>query len=102
MYSFLAPVGTHTLDLTAENGPFEDIMLDSVENVDVPAPGPVDIMLSVAITGARVVQGTVFADDGVTPVAGTQIKAVDNQTGEVIGLAITDINGDYLMVLMES
>ena len=104
VYSFLAPVGTHTLDLTAENGAFEDIMLNSVSGVVVATPGPVteDIQLVVSITGARVVQGTVFADDGVTPVAGTQIKAVDNQTGEVIGLAITDINGDYLMVLMES
>ena len=52
MYSFLAPIGTHTLDLTAEDGPFEDIMLDSVANVIVPAGGPVDITLSVSITGA--------------------------------------------------
>ncbi len=31
-----------------------------------------------------------------------QVTAVDNLSGEVIGLAITDVNGDYLMVLLES
>ena len=102
-YSLLAPVGIHTLKLTAEDGPFAAILLDPVANVVVAPPGPVteDIMISVATTGSRVVQGTVYATDGVTPVGGTAVTATDNQTGEVIGVATTDANGDYVMVLVE-
>ena len=78
-------------------------MLDSVPNVVVTAPGPVteDIEISVSTTGTRIVQGTVYAPDGLTPVPGTEVTAVDNQTGEEIGFAITDVNGDYLIVLMQ-
>ena len=102
-YSVLAPVGTHTLELTAEDGPFQGIVLDPAANVVVAAPGPVteDITISVATTGSRVVEGTVYATDGVTPVEGTAVTATDNQTGEVIGVATTDANGDYVMVLVE-
>ncbi len=102
-YSLLAPVGIHTLKLTAEDGPFAAIRLDPVANVVVATPGPVteDITISVATTGSRIVQGTVYATDGVTPVGGTAVTATDNQTGEVIGVATSDANGDYVMVLVE-
>ena len=42
-----------------------------------------------------------YATDGVTPVGGTTVTATDNQTGEVIGVATTDANGDYVMILVE-
>ena len=42
-----------------------------------------------------------YAPDGVTPVEGTEVRAVDNQSGEMIGFAITDASGDYLMILMQ-
>ena len=35
VYSFLAPVGTPTLNLTAENGFFQDMALDPVPGVVV-------------------------------------------------------------------
>ena len=102
VYSFLAPEGTHALDLTAEDGQSEYVALDSITDVVVAAPGPVteDITLSVSTTGTRIVQGTVFATDGVTPVAGVQIRATDLQ-GNILGVGTTDAGGDYLIVLID-
>lgn len=99
-YSFLAPSGTHTLALTAENGPFEDVALAPVEGVVVTLPGPVtaDVTFVLATTGKSVVRGTVYAPDGATTVAGVAVEAVD-ATGAVVGRTVTDGAGGYVLVL---
>jgi hypothetical protein len=100
LYSFLAPSGTHTLALTAENGPFEDVALAPVEGVVVTLPGPVtaDVTFVLATTGSRVVRGTVYAPDGTTTVAGVAVEAVDG-AGAVVGRTVTDGAGGYVLVL---
>ena len=101
VYSFLAPVGTHTLTLTAEAGSLQDMALQPVTGVVVTTPGPVteNIALSLAATGSTVVQGTVFEPDGTTPLAGAEVIARDNTTGNVLGKAISDGSGNYVLVI---
>jgi Carboxypeptidase regulatory-like domain len=100
LYSFLAPSGTHTLALTAEGGPFEDVALAPVEGVLVTLPGPVtaDVTFALATTGSRVVRGTVYAPGGVATVAGVAVEAVD-ATGAVVGRTVTDGAGGYVLVM---
>ena len=43
----------------------------------------------------------IYAPDSITPVEGREVRAEDNQTGELIGFAITDASRDYLIVLMQ-
>jgi hypothetical protein len=99
-YSFLAPVGTHTLNLVDEGGSLEDMVLTPVSGVVVTTPGPVtqNIAVVLATSGSTVVQGTVVAPDGTTPVQGVTVTARDN-AGDVIGKALTDVNGDYLLAI---
>ena len=99
-YTFIAPGGTHTLTLTDEGGPFEGIAIDPVTGVVVVPPVPTnqDITLALATTGSTVVTGTVFAPDGVTPVAGVEVIA-RNSSGDKVGLAVTDVNGNYILVI---
>ena len=99
-YSFVAPIGTHTLKLTAEKGNYEDIALDSVSGVVVSAPGPItrDIEMVLATTGTRVVTGTVLEPDGVTPAVGTEVTALD-ANGIVLGRTYTVAGGAYILVM---
>ena len=50
-------------------------------------------------TGSTVVQGTVFEPDGTTPLVGAEIVARDNTTSVVLGKAITDSSGNYVLVI---
>ena len=99
-YAFIAPGGTHTLTLTDEGGPFEGIAIDPVTGVVVfpPLPTIQDITLALATTGSTVVTGTVYAPDGVTPVANVEIIARDS-SGDKVSRAVTDINGNYTLVI---
>ncbi len=99
-YSFLAPPGTHSIDLIAKDGPFEDIVLDPVTGVIVALPGPMalNITMVVATSGSTVVQGTVFAPDGVTPVGGVEVEARD-KSNELLGRTVADAAGDYTLVI---
>jgi len=99
-YSFLAPAGTHTLSLTAEDGPFEDMALTPVAGVVVSLPGPIlrDIMFTLATTGSRVISGTVFAPDGATTVSGVVVDAMDTN-GAVVGKTFSDPSGRYVLVI---
>lgn len=99
-YSFLAPPGTHTLTLTAEDGPFRDVALSPVEGVIVTLPGPVtqDIDFSIATTGSSVIRGTVYAPGGVTTVPGVLVEA-RGETGGVVGRTVTDASGGYVLVI---
>lgn len=99
-YTFLAPVGTHTLTLTAEDGNFEDMALDPVPGVAVAGPGPVtqDIEFALAVTGTNVVSGTVYQPDGTTPSVGTEVTARDRD-GNVIGRTFTLAGGAYTLVI---
>jgi len=99
-YTFIAPGGTHTLTLTDTGGPFEGIAIDPVTGVVVVPPVPTiqDITLALATTGSTVVTGTVFAPDGVTPVAGVEVIARDS-SGDKVGRAVTDGNGNYSLVI---
>ncbi len=99
-FAFLAPGGTHTLTLTDTGGPFEGIGIDSVTGVVVipPVATTQDITLALATTGSTVVTGTVFAPDGVTPVAGVEVIA-RNSAGDQVGRAVTDVNGNYRIVI---
>lgn len=99
-YAFVAPGGTHTLTLTDTGGPFEGIAIDSVLGVVVVPPVPTiqDITIAIATTGSTVITGTVFAPDGVTPVAGVEIIA-RNSSGDRVGRAVTDSNGNYILVI---
>jgi hypothetical protein len=99
-YAFIAPGGTHTLTLTDEGGPFEGIAIDPVTGVVVIPPVPTiqDITLTLATTGSTVITGTVFAPDGVTPVANVEVIA-RNSSGDKVGRAVTDINGNYSLVI---
>ena len=100
-YSFLAPLGTQTLQLTARDGPFEDIALAPVTGVLVTAPGPVlhDVTLVLATTGSTIVRGTVYGPDGLTPVPGAEIMAHDDTTGDTVGRTVSDGSGVYLLVI---
>jgi len=100
-YSFLAPLGTHTLQLAARDGPFEDIALAPVTGVLVTAPGPVvhDVTLVLATTGSTIVRGTVYGPDGLTPVTGAEIMAHDDTTGDTVGRTVSDSRGVYLLVI---
>ena len=99
-YTFIAPGGMHTLTLTDEGGPFEGIAIDPVTGVVVIPPVPTiqNITLALATTGSTVVTGTVFAPDGVTPVANVEVIA-RNSSGDKVGRAVTDINGNYILVI---
>jgi len=99
-YTFIAPGGTHTLTLTDTGGPFEGIAIDPVTGVVVIPPVPTiqNITLTLATTGSTVVTGTVFAPDGVTPVANVEVIA-RNSSGDKVGRAVTDINGNYSLVI---
>ena len=99
-YSLLVPEGAHTLKLSAESGPFEAIVLNDV-NVFVAGADPAveDITVSVATDGSRVVQGTIYGTDRVTPVEGALVRATDNQSGQLLGVTESDAGGSYLMVL---
>jgi hypothetical protein len=99
-YEFLAPAGTHTLTLAAQDGPFEDIALSPVEDVLVTLPGPVtvDVTFSLATTGSRVIHGTVYAPGGGTTVPGAVVEARD-AAGNVSGRTVTDALGEYILVL---
>ena len=99
-YSFLAPAGTHTLSLSAQNGFFEDMALAPVSGVVVVVPGPMtrDIEIVLATTGRTIVSGTVFQADGTTPAIGAEITAID-KTGDVIGRALSGPGGDYILVI---
>lgn len=101
VYTFLAPVGTHTLDLTDEGGTLEDVTLAPVTGVAVATPGPVnrDITLSLAASGTTVVTGIVYEPDGVTPRLGVTITARHNTTGDIIGKATSDSAGAYTLVI---
>ncbi len=99
-YSLLVPAGTHTLVLTAKDGPLEDVALASITGVVVAAPGPVvqNITLELATTGSTVVHGVVVAADGVSPISGAEIVARD-ANGDTIGRATTDAAGQYILVI---
>jgi hypothetical protein len=99
-YSFLAPAGTYTLTLTAENGSFEDMALAPVTGVVVAAPGPLtqDIQFALATTGRYVVSGIVYEPDGITPSVGTEIEARDG-LGDVIGRTFSLAGGAYVLVI---
>lgn len=99
LYSFLAPPGTQTLQLTAVDGPFEDRALAD-EGVFVTLPGPVtaNVTLVLALTGRTVVEGTVFAPDGIAPVAGSEIAAFD-ATGSRIARTLSAADGTYILVI---
>lgn len=99
-YALVAPGGMHTLTLTDTGGPFEGIAIDPVTDVVVVPPVPTirDITLALAMTGSTVVTGTVFAPDGVTPVAGVEVIARDSSDDKV-GRAVTDSNGNYILVI---
>ena len=99
-FVFIAPGGTHTLTLTDTGGPFEGIGIDPVTGVVVipPVVTNQDITLTLATTGSTIVTGTVFAPDGVTPVANVEIIA-RNSSGDQVGRAVTDINGNYSLVI---
>lgn len=99
-YGFLAPAGMHTLTLAAQDGPFEDIALEPVEDVIVTLPGPVvvDITFSLATAGSSVIHGTVFAPGGASPVPGAVIEARD-ALGNVAGRTVADALGEYILVL---
>ncbi len=99
-YSLLAPAGTHTLTLVAEDGAFEDMALAPLIGVVVPVPGPVtqDAEMTLATTGRTVVTGSVFQADGTTPLIGAEILAVD-ATGEVLGRALSGPGGAYILVI---
>ena len=101
VYTFIAPGGTHTLKLTDTGGPFEGIAIDPVTGVVVIPPVPTiqNITLALATTGSTVVTGTVFAPDGVTPVANVEVIA-RNSAGDKVGRAVTDINGNYILVII--
>lgn len=102
VYSFLAPVGTHTLDLFAKGGTYQDQALASVSGVVVTAPGPVtkNITLALAVTGTTVVTGTVFAPDGVTPIQGVVVTSRDDLTGDINGKTTTNASGAYTLVVV--
>ena len=99
-YSLLVPAGTHTLVLTAKDGPLEDVALASVTGVVVAAPGPVvqNITLELATTGSTVVHGVVVSADGVSPISGAEIVA-RAANGDAIGRATTDAAGQYILVI---
>jgi len=99
-YSLLVPVGTHTLVLTAKNGPLEDTALAPVTGVVVAAPGPVvrNITLTLATTGSTVVHGVVLSADGISPISGAEVVARD-ASGDTIGRATTDNAGQYILVI---
>ncbi len=86
--------------MTDEGGPFEGIAVDPVTGVVVIPPVPTiqNITLALATTGSTVVTGTVFAPDGVTPVAGVEVIA-RNSSGDKVGRAVTDSNGNYSLVI---
>jgi hypothetical protein len=86
--------------LTDTGGPFEGIGIDSVTGVVVipPVATTQDITLALATTGSTVITGTVFAPDGVTPVANVEVIA-RNSAGDQVGRAVTDINGNYRIVI---
>ena len=100
-YSLLVSVGTHTIVLTARDGSFEDMALEPVTGVAVAAPGPVvrDITLVLSTTGSTVVTGVVLSADAITPISGAEVVARD-ETGNAIGRAITDIAGEYILVIL--
>jgi hypothetical protein len=100
-YTFIAPGGTHTLTLTDTGGPFEGIALDPVTGVVVSPPVPTieNITLTLSATGSTVVTGTVFQPDGVTPAVGVEIIA-RNSSGDKVGRAVTDANGNYRLVII--
>ncbi len=56
--------------------------------------GTVNVTLTAGITGT--VQGTVFAADGVTPVAATQVEVFDVASGQQLAGVGTDANGSYV------
>ena len=99
-YSLLVPAGTHTLTLTANDGPLEDTALAPVTGVVVAAPGPVvrNITLALATTGSTVVHGVVLSADGISPISGAEIVARD-ANGDAIGRATTDNAGQYILVI---
>lgn len=104
-FSFLAPASGpsgHTLNLVAEGGSLQDIALTPETGVVVTPPGPVPpltINLLTALSGSNVVTGTVVQPNGVTPVQFTEVIARSNTTGDVIGRTITDVNGNYTLVI---
>jgi hypothetical protein len=99
-YSFLAPVGTWNLHVTATEGPFEGFALARVTGVTVPFGSVTrDIELALASSGSTVVTGTVFEADGTTGAAGATLTARDSQTGDVLGKATTLGNGVYTLVI---
>jgi len=65
-YSFLAPIGTHTLDVIAQGGSLEEVALESIPGVLVPGPGTVivDLALEFATGGPTIVQGYVNEPGG--------------------------------------
>jgi hypothetical protein len=99
-YSFLAPVGTHTVALTAKDGSLEHIALEPLTGVMVALPGPMtlDITLAQATSGRTVVIGTAFQPDGISTVAGAEVTA-RNQSGAILGRAFSDAAGNYALVI---
>jgi len=100
-YSFLAPEGTHTLVLVAEDGVLEYMALDPVADVVVALPGPmiVDITTQLATTGSTVISGIVYEPDGTTPIVGTEIFARSNSTNDILGRTFSAIGGAYVLVI---
>ena len=72
-----------------------------VPSVTVTTPGPItrDIEMLVAETGPSVIQGTVYGADGATPINGVCVLARDETSAEVIGRALTDSYGMYVLVV---
>jgi hypothetical protein len=106
VYSFLGPIGTHTLLLKEKAGPLLDVALKPVPDVNIALPGPniVNIVVEAETEGLIRIGGKVFEPDGVTPAAGVDIFArfEDNiSRANLIGRAHSDLDGSYVLVIKE-
>ena len=99
-YSFLAPAGTHTLELLAQNGQFENMALDPVTGVNLVAGATQieDIAMLLATAGPTLVTGVVFEPNGLTPSVGVEITA-RNASGDVVGRTVSGAGGTYALVI---
>ena len=99
-YSFLAPAGTHTLELLAQNGQFENMALDPLTGVSLIAgvPQVANIGMILATAGPTLVTGVVFEPNGLTPSVGVEITA-RNASGDVVGRTISGVGGTYALVI---
>jgi Carboxypeptidase regulatory-like domain/Bacterial TSP3 repeat/Bacterial Ig-like domain (group 2) len=84
------PAGSFTI--TAYKNGFIGEATGTVQPADL--GGTVNITLHAGISG--IVQGTVFAADGITPVSATQVELFDAATGQKLAVSGTDANGNYV------